>query len=94
MYIGYGAFGFRVDVYVVLWGVVFLGSVWFTFSSFGRAFKPCGTKSKNLSDPCPNPNPTEVAESNQMRKSGDIDMERVNEKLAPLLQKPKDDLTS
>jgi hypothetical protein len=39
MFVGYGAFGFGADAFVVLWAAVFLASVWGMFSTFRRALR-------------------------------------------------------
>lgn len=39
MFVGYGAFGFSADAYVVLWAAVFLASIWGMFSTFRRALR-------------------------------------------------------
>jgi hypothetical protein len=39
MFVGYGAFGFSADGYVVLWVGVFLASIWGIFSTFRRALR-------------------------------------------------------
>ena len=91
IYIGYGAYGFGVDAYVVLWIVIFLGSGWGVFSSFRRALKPSRKEPDKASDPSPPTKPSApVIESNHAEVTGDFVMEQANEKLAALLQKPKD----
>jgi hypothetical protein len=86
IYIGYGAFGFRIDVYVLLWVLVFLSLVWSISRSFRRAFKPPHQKSD---DSLPPTKSGTAVRSDQMTKE-DFDIERANKKLVSLLQKPKD----
>jgi hypothetical protein len=75
MFVGYGAFGFSVDAYVVLWVAVFLASIWGIFSTFRRALRT----SRNDS-----PSETVTAQSSSGRKP---DVTTPDEKLAHLVKK-------
>jgi hypothetical protein len=75
MFVGYGAFGFSADAYVVLWAAVFLTSIWGIFFTFRRALR---TSRSDF------PVETVTAQSSSERKP---DVATPDEKLAHLVKK-------
>jgi hypothetical protein len=76
-------------LYLVVWLVIFVGTIWGIFVNFGYALGPLRKESNNLGD---SGQSTESAtsESKSSQPGTTTEMERANEKLASLVRKQKD----
>src|SRR5436309_214799 len=86
MFIGYGAYGFKADIFVVIWGIVFLSCLWGAFGVFRRAFKsPRKGPGKSSGAASELDSAASRPESVEAEKSAGAKMVTTDEKLAALL---------